>query len=103
MSAEIRTTFRYDQAEAAFAARVMDPASAEAEAVRRLTGHTDLAGAPVTVLTHALIRAGMRAIEAETMQVGHERLAAFLRTDHEHRAWADSRRKRRSERPVEPT
>lgn len=94
MATVIKTTTRLDEAEADFAARLKNPDTDEAVALRQITGLEDLAHAPAATVVHALIEAGITAVQQKAEEVGMRRLADFLKTDPDHQAWIASRRKR---------
>lgn len=101
MGTVLRTTARLDDDEAAFVARMKMAHTDEAAAVRELTGLQDLSHAPVATLVHIMIEAGIQAIKAKAEEIGQARLVEFLKTDPEHQAWRDSRRKRARVRSAE--
>jgi hypothetical protein len=94
MTDTLRTTIRLNETEAACAARLRNPDTTEAEAVRELTGLEDLTNASASTLVHALIEAGVQAVRKKAEEVGYARLNDFLQTDNEHKAWRASRRRR---------
>jgi hypothetical protein len=94
MTDTLRTTLRLNEIEAACAAKLRDPSTPEAAAIRDLTGKDDLSGAPVVTIAHALIEAGIKAVNDRAEEVGYNRLREFLKTDDEHKAWRASRRRR---------
>jgi hypothetical protein len=55
----------------------------------------NLEAVPNTTLVNSIIEAGIQAIRAKAEEVGQARLVEFLKSDEEHLAWRDSRRKRR--------
>lgn len=101
MTDVLRTTFKFTENEAEFAALLRRAESDEAQAVRDLVGLEDLKHAPVTVLLHALIDAGIQAIQEQADKVKYARLAEFLKDDPEHKAWHEARRTRRARRSAQ--
>lgn len=98
MSTALRTTARLDADEAEFVARMKMPGTDEAAAARELLGTDDLAELPTGTIIHKLIETGIQTVKDKADQVGHARLTEFLRTDPEHQAWRNSRRKRAAAR-----
>lgn len=98
MATVIKTTARLDEDEAALVARLKDPGTDEAEALKEITGLSDLTNAPAATVVHALVEAGITAVQEKAEEVGLSRLSAFLKQDPEHLAWVASRRKRASRR-----
>lgn len=101
MGTALKTTTRLDEAEVAFVERVKMPHTDEAVAMRALTEFVDLGHATATTLIHLLIEVGIRTVKEKAEEVGQERLTEFLRTDPEHQAWRNSRRRRGSFRSEE--
>lgn len=98
---EMKTTTRLSGEKADFVAHLKQPDTAEAVALYELTGTTTSESIPNGTLVGAVIEAGIQAIKEKAEQVGYARLAEFLKTDPEHQAWRDSRRKRARMRSTE--
>lgn len=96
-----RTTFRFNDQEAAFAALLRQPTSDEAEAVRDIAGYDDLSHAPAATLLHVLVDAGIRAVQEQADHVRYARLAEFVKNDPEHQAWHQACRARRIRRSAQ--
>jgi len=93
-----RTTFRFSDEEAAFAAQMRMRGSPEAEAACELVGFDDFTHAPAATLLHTLVEVGIRAIQAKALEYRYQQLAEYQARDPEYQAWRASRRTRRSRR-----
>ena len=94
MTPVMRTTVGLDAEEAEIIKRVQDDNSLEAKALGVLTGITVENESPLSQYVHALLAAGIRAVERQVEESGYHRLAEFRKTDPEHAAWRASRRAR---------
>jgi hypothetical protein len=94
MTATLRATVGLSADEAAALTRIQDSATPQAIALDSLTGITLGGKASTAQQVHALIVAGLQAVEKEAERIGYRDLAEFLKTDDESRAWRESRRSR---------
>lgn len=92
---ELKTTTRLTGDKADFVTRLKQPDTDEAIALHELTGVANLETVPNTTLVNSVIEAGIQAIRAKAEEVGQARLVEFLQGDEEHKAWRESRRRRR--------
>lgn len=94
MTATLRATVGLSADEAAALGHLTDATDPQAIALDSLTGITLGLGASTAQQVHALVVAGIQAVEKEAEEIGYRSLAEFLKTDDESKAWRESRRAR---------
>lgn len=94
----MRATVGLTADEVAEIAKIKDSGTPEATALDSLTGITLGSKASAAQTVHALVAAGIQAIQDKAEEIGYQRLAVFLETDEESKAWQASRRARASRR-----
>lgn len=102
MNFPLKTSVRLKEAEAASVEKITSQGSDQAAALTQLTGV--LLGTEPSAATalHAVVVAGLKAIDARAEEIGYQRLAAFLATDDETRRWLQSRRARAVQYDIAP-
>lgn len=86
MATALRTTARLNEAEAALVQKLRTGGSDESLALHALT-NTAVTDATNAEAVHALIEAGMKAIEEKTEEIGYARQAQFEATHPDCVAW----------------
>jgi hypothetical protein len=95
MPKTLRKKVPIHDAEADMISRLRTPGSQEAARIAEFTGiNVDPSTSEAQAL-YALVVAGCRVADRESEEDGYRRLAEFRKTDPEHQAWRESRRRRR--------
>lgn len=94
----LKTSVRIKESEAAHVEKIASQGTDESAALAALTG-VALGPAPsAATALHAVVVAGLQAIEERAQEIGYQRLAEFTATDDESRRWRASRRTREARR-----
>lgn len=94
----LKTSVRIKPSEAEHVEKIAAQGTDQAQALSALTGIV-LGTAPSAATTlHAVVAAGLKAIEDRAQEIGYRRLAEFTDTDEESRRWRESRRARAARR-----
>lgn len=98
MTAITRVTVGLSADEAAVLDKLKKDDAPEAATLSSLTGITLGPSASDAKTIHALVVAGLQAVQELAEEIGYQRLAEFVRTDEESQAWRASRRTRSARR-----
>lgn len=93
MATTLRTTARLNEAEAELVQKLKTGGSDESIALHALT-HTAVIDATNAEAVHAVIEAGVRAIEAKALEIGFARAAEYEKDHPEVQAWRSAMRGR---------